>query len=109
MSSLTSSSDTLTFWDTVKAADEANYLLAAGVYYTNYSSQTNNCGIVQGHAYTILSAFTMNETSGTSHKMYLIRNPWGITYYSEDWYYADSKWTDGLAAQVPLGIDPRTS
>lgn len=41
--------------------------------------------------------------------MYLIRNPWGITYYNQDWHAGDSRWTDELVAQVPLGVDPRNS
>ena len=51
----------------------------------------------------------MAEADGTTHKMYLTRNPWGITYYSDEWYSEDARWTDALVAQVPYGIDPRTS
>jgi hypothetical protein len=51
----------------------------------------------------------MEDSAGTVHQMYLIRNPWGITYYSDDWNAADSRWTDALVEQVPLNIDPRTS
>ena len=50
----------------------------------------------------------MTESNGTAHKMYLMRNPWGITYYSSDWNKNDTRWTDALVAQVPYGIDPRT-
>jgi hypothetical protein len=51
----------------------------------------------------------MTELDGTVHKMYLVRNPWGTTYYSSDWYKNDTRWTDALVAQVPFGIDPRTA
>lgn len=34
------------------------------------------------HAYTILAAFQMTDASGVAHKCYLIRNPWGVTYYN---------------------------
>ena len=97
-----------TLWATMKAADDIGYLLSAAVYYTDYSSTTNGCGIVQGHAYTVISVFEMTESNGTVHKMYLTRNPWGITYYSSDWNKDDTRWTDALVAQVPHGIDPRT-
>lgn len=70
---------------------------------------SNQCGIAQSHAYTILSAFTMTDSAGTAHKMAMIRNPWGTTYYSYTWNKDDTNWTDALAAQVPFGIDPRTS
>lgn len=51
----------------------------------------------------------MVESNGTTHKMYLMRNPWGYTYYSDDWNKNDARWTDALVAQVPFGIDPRTA
>jgi hypothetical protein len=41
--------------------------------------------------------------------MYLGRIPIGVTYYNRKWSSTDSEWTDELVAQVPLGIDPRTS
>jgi hypothetical protein len=51
----------------------------------------------------------MTDTSDVVHDMLLIRNPWGITYYSGTWNKDDSDWTDALVAQVPLSVDPRTS
>ena len=51
----------------------------------------------------------MTEANGQVHKMYLMRNPWSITFYSSDWNADDPRWTDELVAQVPFGIDPRTS
>jgi len=50
------------------------------------------------HAYSILAPFSMTDASGTVYKMYLIRNPWGSTYYSSDWKGSDSRWTDALVA-----------
>jgi hypothetical protein len=40
----------------MKAADDIDYLLSAAVYSTADGTY-NGCGIVQGHAYTILSVF----------------------------------------------------
>lgn len=51
----------------------------------------------------------MTDDNGTDHKMIMVRNPWGITYYSGEWNSDDTRWTDALVAQVPLGVDPRTS
>lgn len=42
-------------------------------------------------------------------EMVLMRNPWGYTSYSGPWKYNDAAWTDAKVAQVPFGIDPRTS
>jgi hypothetical protein len=36
------------------------------------------------HAYTILEAFEMNDGT-TTHKMLLVRNPWGVTKYTGNW------------------------
>jgi hypothetical protein len=41
--------------------------------------------------------------------MLMMRNPWGATFYTGDWSSGDSRWTSELVAQVPLGLDPRTS
>ena len=51
----------------------------------------------------------MTDASNTVHNMFLVRNPWGITYYSGEWNANDTRWTDALVAQVPHGVDPRTS
>lgn len=51
----------------------------------------------------------MTDAAGVIHNMIMVRNPWGITYYSGEWNSEDSNWTDELVAQVPHGIDPRTS
>ena len=70
---------------------------------------TNDCGIAKMHAYSLLEAFEITEANSQSHKMIMIRNPWGSTYYTGDWNYQDSRWTDDVISQVPLGIDPKTS
>jgi hypothetical protein len=64
----------------------------------------NQCGIAKSHAYTIISTFIMD-----GEKMIMMRNPWGSTYYSGPWSKSDSRWTNSKVAQVPFGIDPRTS
>jgi hypothetical protein len=68
----------------------------------------NACGIPMGHAYSILSAFNMTDAAGKVNSVYLIRNPYGLdNFYNQTWNAADSKWTNALVAQVPLGVDPR--
>lgn len=72
--------------------------MGASVYFTDYDSDTNACGIIQGHAYSLLSAFTMTDADSVDHNMMMIRNPWGITYYSHTWNADDTNWTDELVA-----------
>ncbi len=68
----------------------------------------NDCGIAQAHAYSILAAFEMVNGAATID-MLLMRNPWGITYYTGTWSHNDTNWTDALVAKVPFSIDPRIS
>jgi hypothetical protein len=94
-------------FDLLKAADTAGYAVGAGTTGGDDTGR-NDCGIATGHAYSILAAFEMVNGS-TTIDMLLIRNPWGITYYTGTWNYADTNWTDALVAQVPFSVDPRTS
>jgi len=95
-------------YETILAADSANYLMGAGTSGNGDNTEYNSCGIAMSHAYSILAAFNMTESDGSQHKMFLMRNPWGLTSYSKDWHKGDSRWTDALVAQVPFGVDPRT-
>jgi hypothetical protein len=71
-------------------------------------STYNVCGIANGHAYSILSAFNMTDATGKVHSVYMIRNPWGLENgYNQSWKATDPNWTDALVKQVPLGVDPR--
>jgi hypothetical protein len=95
-------------FDLLTAANNAKYPMGAG---TTGGSDTgrNDCGIATGHAYSILETFVLNN-GGTNINMLLMRNPWGVTYYSESWSANDTtNWTDANKAQVPFGIDPTTS
>jgi calpain-5 len=47
-------------WATMKAADDVGYLLSAAVYQTDTSSVKNQCGIIQSHAYSVISVFKMS-------------------------------------------------
>lgn len=56
------------------SADASNYIMGAG---TGSGPTLNVCGLVNGHAYTILAAFNMTDAAGTVYSSLLIRNPWG--------------------------------
>ena len=84
--------------------------MGAAVYSSDIGGDTNSCGIFVGHAYSVISAFTITEADGTKHKVLLVRNPWGVTFYNKEWNNADVKWTNDIVTnQVPNGVDPRTS
>jgi hypothetical protein len=104
-------------WTTLKTYNDANYMLGAGT--TGGSDSTrNSCGIVNGHAYSVLSVFEITH-SGTTYKMLMVRNPHDSTQYtggptattnpSTHWGSTDTRWDTATKAQVPFGIDPTTS
>ena len=71
-------------------------MMAAG---TNGITTYNICGLVNGHAYTILSAFNMTDASGKINSVLLIRNPWGLdNNYNQSWKASDQNWTNALVA-----------
>ena len=69
----------------------------------------NSCNIVAGHAFSMLAAFELTTSEAVDHKLYMLRNPWGITEYNMSWKSSDPAWTDDYISQVPNGIDPTTS
>ena len=73
-------------------------------------STYNVCGIANGHAYSILSAFNMTDALGKVHSMFMIRNTGNLANkYNQTWNATDPNWTNALVAQVPFGVDPRKS
>jgi hypothetical protein len=78
-------------WTSIKSWETAGYYAGAGTS-GGADTTTNSCGIANGHAYSILSAFELT-TGGVTYKLLLMRNPWGTTSYSSDWSKTDAKWT----------------
>lgn len=94
-------------FSTLTAADQLKYIMALGTDGTS-DQELNSCGIAMAHAYSLISVFSMTNATDTIN-MYMIRNPWGFTYYNGKWNSADDRWTPELIAQVPNGVDPTTS
>ena len=77
---------------------------------TGSDTTFNDCGIAYGHAYSVLAAFQMTDsTTSTTYDMIMLRNPWGTTNYSGTWNKNDAGWTAAMIAQVPFGTNPTTS
>lgn len=94
----------------MKAANDLNYILGAGTDGTDTS--TGPCGIVAGHAYTLIAAFELKDSSSVvQEQVYMVRNPWNETLYdsTQKWHWTDSNWTSDYISQVPNGVDPTTS
>jgi len=67
----------------IKEADEKKYIMALGTYGTSDSSY-NECMLPEAHAFSLISAFEMSNSTDT-FKMYMIRNPWGKSRYNLTW------------------------
>ena len=75
-------------------------------------STFNICGIPNSHAYSLISVFTLkNSTKDVQNYMYMLRNPWGTDklMYNMSWNQKDPKWTADYILQVPYGVNPLTS
>ena len=49
-------------------------------------------GLVQGHAYSVISCLEVDEPSVGSWKMLRVRNPWGKFEWQGDWSDNSEKW-----------------
>lgn len=80
-------------WELLVEAEEKHYIMGAGTAGAGDDSMYNDCGVAMSHAYSLISAFTMTDASGTEHRCLLIRNPWGMNGYSWTWSRNDPNWT----------------
>jgi len=90
------SGDTMTLdaaYTMIQNADTKKYIMGAGT--TGGDDTTANaCGIANGHAYSIIAAFTLTSTTHGTIDFLMFRNPWGNTNYNYNWGPADTRWTD---------------
>ena len=72
-------------------------------------SSRNKYGIANGHAYSVLKAFYLEERGKIVHQLYMVRNPWSSSSFIGKWSAGDRRWTSNFISQVPDGVDPRNS
>jgi hypothetical protein len=86
-------------WETFRVADDLDYILTAGTFGSDDS--LNSCGIANGHAFSLISVFNFKDvdqymrdfslTAIPEHKLYLLRNPWGVTNHTGEWDQTDPR------------------
>lgn len=81
-------------WDRILEADQKNWVICA----SSFGSQTkqdsvSELGLVQLHAYAVLTAKIITTEDGVEHRLVLLRNPWGNTEWTGDWSDSDPRWT----------------
>ncbi|MFN9910198.1 MAG: C2 family cysteine protease, partial [bacterium] len=47
-----------------------------------------------GHAYTLVSGFTMTDKDGIAINLFIVRDPWGTSDYNGEWNANDTRWND---------------
>ena len=102
-SDVTNATEANAVWDAVVAGQAAGFVMTAGTAGGGNDQDTNSCGIAKSHAYSIFAAFTL-DNNGTDEKVYLARNPWGVTKYSGTWKSDSSLWTTSNKNKVPFSL-----
>lgn len=82
-------------WKIILEHDQKKDLLSASSH-AGDDADTDDKGVVQGHAYTILSAMKLSN----GDKIVKMRNPWGVDSWHGDYSFKSNKWTDKLVAEV---------
>lgn len=72
-------------------ADKNNFLMCAGSH-SGSDTDTDDSGVVQGHAYTLLTVKPNVCDSGIN--LLQLRNPWGSGEWKGDWSDGSSMWDD---------------
>lgn len=88
--------DTEDLWNRIVACDAKDYALMGSSNSHPDGDSAEIDGIVQGHAYALLSAHTIDD--GT--RLVKLRNPWGCGEWTGDWCDSSDCWTDELKEQL---------
>eukprot|EP00004_Rigifila_ramosa_P004752 TRINITY_DN1522_c1_g1_i1.p1 TRINITY_DN1522_c1_g1~~TRINITY_DN1522_c1_g1_i1.p1 ORF type:complete len:1361 (+),score=365.30 TRINITY_DN1522_c1_g1_i1:535-4083(+) len=81
-------------WKKLLEYHQAGYLMGAGSQ-TGSDTQTNEQGIVLGHAYAILDIV---EEDG--HQLLRLKNPWGKEEWNGDWCDGSEMWTRRMSVKL---------
>ena len=86
-------------WEVFKVADDLDYIITSGTF--GKDTTLNKCGIANGHAFSLISVFTFKDadhyirdvslTEIPEYKLYLMRNPWGVTSHQGEWNQTDPR------------------
>lgn len=80
-------------WEKVKKSDDIGYIMCTG---TKNEKFVTNYGLVQGHAYTLISAKEKNDKVKNIRLLRLF-NPWGRQEWTGDWSDHSPLWDKELA------------
>ena len=87
-------------WDKLVEADGKNHMITAGSYGDN-DKDTNADGLVQGHAYSVISTHKLSN----GVRLLKLRNPWGSDSFKGRWSDNSGLWTDEFKKEVGFKQD----
>jgi hypothetical protein len=91
------------FHSLLNDADDKNYLICADISCDiNPKMQlfTTSMGLIQNHAYSVISIIELETQNGEIEKLLKIRNPWGSLEWNGDWSDHSPLWTDNLKKEA---------
>ena len=81
----------------VQIADQNNCLISCS---TSSDSSIQRVGLVEGHAYTLVSFTQITTSPGKKVYLFKIRNPWSQGEWTGDWCDKSKLWDDKAKSQV---------
>ena len=78
----------------LKLADQRNFTMMAASPAGSDSRQEE--GVVQGHAYSLISIHQVTDKQGKEVNLLKLRNPWGSGEWEGDWSDKSRCWTPQL-------------
>ena len=82
---------TESLWKSLEDAEKKNFIMTAGTSGDTYNLDSEEKGLVPGHAYTLLGVKKVGNL-----RLVHLRNPWGNTEWSGDYSDSSRKWTTNL-------------
>lgn len=90
-------------WKKIRDADQKNYIIATAVSSNKQgktSEEMKGVGLVDAHAYSLISTHEEKDGQGQPIRLIKIRNPWGFKEWTGDWSDKSTKWTPELKVKL---------
>lgn len=85
-------------WEMIIHAEEKDYIMCTAVASMADENKTaadmKAVGLIDAHAYSLISAKQVTLDKGGKVNLIKVRNPWGKKEWSGDWSDKSPKWTE---------------
>ena len=87
----------------MRAVEDPDVLVGAGTRQDASATKDVMCGLVTGHAYSVLHALAAPDHDGNERRLLLLRNPWGKGEWQGDWSDKSKLWSKNPACKAAVG------